>query len=242
MTLGGADAYIRPSHGSQAAHARAQWHPRGLPHHASGLWHSQGCRSRWAELWPSVGLPLHAYRSMALGGAAAARGPKNDIRGATADVDPWGFMAENVKHARLCGRRPHRGLWRVVPREPQGPVTEGGETRQGLRPQAASGGVGGRPPTANQGGGRWLQATEQGGLVSLPRRGGERGRDTRSGPGGVGRPRSSVKLIRGASCMPQTYSDQPVMELQHIWVGSEQMSRRIVCRYRIFLAGGPWGG
>jgi hypothetical protein len=40
--------------------------------------------------------------------------------------------------------------------------------------------------------------------------------------------------------MPQTYNDQPVRELQHIWVGSEQSSLWIVCRDRIFLAGGPW--
>src|ERR1700736_6497465 len=63
------------------------------------------------------------------------------------------------------------------------------------------GGVGGRPPTANKG---WECCHRQPNTDKWsPSPGGRARGTTRSGPGGVGRFRSTIKLIRKAACMPQ---------------------------------------
>jgi hypothetical protein len=78
--------------------------------------------------------------------------------------------------------------------------------------------------------------------IVIPLAGGESEGDHTVRPWG-GRPvpfYSKAYPARRRAC--RRWSDQPVKELQHIWVHSEQTFRRILCRYRIFLAGRSWRG
>lgn len=90
--------------------------------------------------------------------------------------------------------RQKHGNWASEPDPDKSP------TPRGRRPPP--GRVAGRPPTKNKSPGRLRTATEQQRFGS-PSPGGRARGTRRSGPGGVGRFRSTVKLIRKAAGMPQ---------------------------------------
>jgi hypothetical protein len=90
--------------------------------------------------------------------------------------------------------------------------------------------------------GREAARRVRGRKIVIPLAGGESEGDHTVRPWG-GRPvpfYSKAYPARRRAC--RRWSDQPVKELQHIWVHSEQTFRRILCRYRIFLAGRSWRG
>ncbi len=107
--------------------------------------------------------------------------------------------------------------------------------------EAGSRGVRGVVPHSGHKPGKRAEPAEQGEIV-VPLAGGESEGDHTVRPWG-GRPvpfYSKAYPAMRRAC--RRWSDQPVKELQHIWVHSEQTFRRILCRYRIFLAGRSWRG
>src|SRR5438309_375814 len=91
------------------------------------------------------------------------------------------------------------------------------------------GGCGGSSPHSGHATGRRAKPAEQGKLVIPPRRGGERGGTTRSGRGGVGRCRFMGSLVATAAYdSRRSQHSTHVRELQHIWLSSEQIFRRLV--------------
>jgi hypothetical protein len=157
--------------------------------------------------------------------------PRHTVRPAR----PSDRKADNAPRPR--GRRPRPRAWVSPLPHGSGPrrSAEARQTPGVCGPGPHRGGWGGVPQQRT--GGRESERSSLNRNKWSPSPGGRARGTTRSGPGGVGRFRSTVKLK--TACMPQI-GDHPVKELQHIWVRSEQTFWRIVCRYRIFLAGRYW--
>jgi len=142
-------------------------------------------------------------------------------------------------HPRPRGRRPHPGT-RGCPL-PHGSARAGSQSPAGVcGPRPHRGVWGGVPPQRTVG--RESERSSLNRNKWSPSPGGRARGTTRSDPGGVGQFRFYSKAYPARRLACRRWSDQPVKELQHIWVRSEQTFRRIVCRYRIFLAGRYWRG
>jgi hypothetical protein len=149
-----------------------------------------------------------------------------------------------VEHPAFRGRRPDPKCGAV--REPMAHMDRRPVEHAGFAAEGSIGVRGPSPrskqssPTVNKGceGCHWQPNRNK----WSPSPGGESEGDHTVRPWG-GRPvpfYSKAYPARRRAC--RRWSDQPVKELQHIWVHSEQTFRRILCRYRIFLAGRSWRG
>jgi hypothetical protein len=116
---------------------------------------------------------------------------------------------------------------------------QGAADSQYLWPKATCGGCGGPSPHSERNAGRRPPACEQGGVGRCPSPGGEsEGHLDGSDPGGVGRLRHTVKLIRSwLGAAVDGHPSTRVSELQHGGDRPEQTLRPILYLEGIFLRG-----
>ncbi len=206
---------------AQGQNIQGVWHTRPGAHR--GTWIRNRAIARNEPLYASGG------RKRPGGRAAATPFPWLHPSPATPKGPPWRQLLRPKGHAHAFVADADSPGWRSRSRD----------RAHAFVGKPTAGGCGGVPRSGHgPGSGRRVRGRK----IVIPLAGGESEGDHTVRPWG-GRPvpfYSKAYPARRRAC--RRWSDQPVKELQHIWVHSEQTFRRILCRYRIFLAGRSWRG